>query len=161
MSGRPQVPNLFVGGPLRGPPPPKGWNFFMTSSCAVAALAFQSCFSGGAGLGRAARGATTLLLNRQTVPLARNRSERGATAVPLTYRSTATTHWRVRRDLLRPVQRGAMARLIDLRDGSRLSVLPWSSGAASDWSLRCHGRIYGSEDESCALNPICGILGSL
>ena len=40
---------------MRGPPPPKGWNFFI-------ALAFQSCFSGGAALGRAARGATTLSL---------------------------------------------------------------------------------------------------
>jgi len=29
MSGRPQVPKRFVGGPLRGPPPPKGWNFFI------------------------------------------------------------------------------------------------------------------------------------
>jgi len=29
MSGRPQVPSRFVGGPLRGPPPPKGWNFFI------------------------------------------------------------------------------------------------------------------------------------
>jgi len=29
MRGRPQVPSLFVGGPLRGPPPPKGWNFFI------------------------------------------------------------------------------------------------------------------------------------
>jgi len=29
MRGRPQVPSRFVGGPLRGPPPPKGWNFFI------------------------------------------------------------------------------------------------------------------------------------
>ena len=29
MSGRPQVPSRFVGGPLRGPPPPRGWNFFI------------------------------------------------------------------------------------------------------------------------------------
>ena len=44
MSGRPQVPKRFVGGPLRGPPPPKGWNFFIPSSCAVAALAFERCY---------------------------------------------------------------------------------------------------------------------
>ena len=27
--GRPHVPNLFTGGPLRGPPPPNAWNFFI------------------------------------------------------------------------------------------------------------------------------------
>jgi len=35
MRGRPQVPSRFVGGPLRGPPPPKGWNFFIARSLAV------------------------------------------------------------------------------------------------------------------------------
>ena len=52
MSGRPQVPSRFVGGPLRGPPPPKGWNFFIV----VCFVVRGGCGAVSAALGLARRG---------------------------------------------------------------------------------------------------------
>ena len=86
------MPKRFVGGPLRGPPPPKGWNFFIASSCAVAALAFERCYLVARRFAWLSGAATTVRGNQPTVPPTRNRSERKSTAVPLAYRSTATTH---------------------------------------------------------------------
>ena len=36
------MPNLFVGGPLRGPPPPKGWNFFILPRSLAVCLALHA-----------------------------------------------------------------------------------------------------------------------
>ena len=101
MRGRPQVPNLFVGGPLRGPPPPKGWNFFILRSLAVR-LALRADYVARRGVRWQLARRTAAPRETLTVPPIRRISPRDCVAA----RSTAAAHccggWRVWREPVRP-----------------------------------------------------------
>jgi hypothetical protein len=149
MSGRPQVPNLFVGGPLRGPPPPRGWNFFIfcvRGGCAGVLEVLRAWRGGCLGGARCNDVPRRIGDSSAGTKPQRARIHSGAAGVSEHCYDALV---RLQRPCASRTQRRGAEAKWSVRDGSRLLDFCPSSGAASDQSLRCSGRLCGPEDESC------------